>query len=51
MEKPTEKDVTISGTDGSALEAKFHAKVDELLADDELKTNATGMKCFFVLVS
>lgn len=41
----------ISGTDGSAFEAKYHALVEELLGNEDLKKNAEGMQCIFALVS
>jgi len=56
IEKPADRNAgppmgEISGTDGSAFEVKYHTVVDELLAKEDLKKNAQGMQCFFVLVS
>lgn len=54
-EKPAEREGPpmgiISATDFAAFEAEFKAKVDVILADKELKTNAAGMQAFFVLVT
>ena len=55
IEKPAERGAiptgTISATDFAAFETEYKAKVDVMLADTELKTNAAGMQCFFVLVT